>query len=214
VAVAFFAFALVMALAGIVAQLVRASGSKHPLPVADPQPGVPERHLDPEPAPSRPSTPPDPPRYAPSAFARIEIGTDVDGAALAMRQVFPSVNTMFPDNPMYEIPLDHPLFRVATLKWENRKGGRLSRLTLREVDAGASVQAKIEQCLRARFGPGHSDEDNHLKGTHSTRWELGDGQVAVDDANLSVNVAVLFKPRMGEATWQKLVATLDACGRS
>jgi hypothetical protein len=166
--------------------------------------------------------------YPLSAVGAIDIDADVDGAAAMMRSAFPGATSRVISGLTFDVPLDHPWFGEATFDWPNAKGGQLTAV---RIDAPPGMQylpnqADVEQCIGATYGQGKITSDDHLKGTHTMRFKLDQGEIRVDQYSVDLDVHSFLTQHlpkaqwkqlgvapMGKDVWSKVIATLDACGR-
>jgi hypothetical protein len=167
--------------------------------------------------------------YPLTALASLDMTTDVDGAPAMMDKAFPGTPSRIIAGLEYEVPIDHPWFSKASFDWPNEKGGRVGTVRI-GAPPGAQYlpnQADVEKCIAATFGPGKVASEDHLAHTHATEFKLEDGSLRVDQYSVDVEVLSMMAqhlpksewkemhvaPPMEHADWEKVMRTLDACGR-
>ena len=157
--------------------------------------------------------------YPLSALAVLDPTVDVDHSAAAMQAAFPAVRTRESIGLRHTLAIDHPWYGEAELMWPNEKGATLTEIALRpppQTSSKFTSQADIDACVQAAFGaPTRRYEEDHLKGTYDTDWELAvGGEIRVYE-HMIVITLVSHHPawQMPLATRKKAMGALDACGR-
>jgi hypothetical protein len=167
--------------------------------------------------------------YPLSSLEALDLDIDVDGSTAMMRRAFPGVSSDAEEGLRFDVPIDHPWFSEATLVWPNVKGGLLTTVRVGGPPGMPSLpnQADIETCLEGAYGKGSTVDEDHLKGTHMSIYNLPEGDVRVDQYSVDIIVDsfgaqhftrqqrkdMRLAPPMAKSAWIKVIARLDACGQ-
>jgi hypothetical protein len=157
--------------------------------------------------------------YPLSALGAIDPSVDVDHSAAAMQAAFPAVRTRETIGLRHTVAIDHPWYGEAELTWPNEKNATLSEVSLRPPPQASNKftsQADIDACVQAAFGaPTRRYEEDHLKATYDTDWELaGGGEIRVYEHMIVITLVSHHPPKkMPLAAFKKAITTLDACGQ-
>lgn len=174
-------------------------------------------------APARPEAPtPVPAKAAPAAVKRypmrallgINTSVDIDGSRAHLLELFPTIESeRVAGDLSYTVPLSHPWFREAELRWKNERAGKLATVGFRPPlgDSKLNNQKEISECLTRGLGKPEVREIDHLAGEVSYFWGRHFPKAW---ANLYTGYLWLsFEDPRGVApvTFAQVVRTLDGC---
>ncbi|MGK3994172.1 hypothetical protein [Sorangium sp. So ce1024] len=156
--------------------------------------------------------------YPLATLAKIDLATDVDASAAAIKKLFPGAPSEKRVQLTYHVAIDHPWFGMAELSWENARGGKLVTVVIRPPGSGAALahQDRISACIGDGFGlkPRISEADYLAKKRYYSYDLKGGGAVWVYDTMVMIRLSKFGNtPPMTQASWERLLPILDACGR-
>lgn len=157
--------------------------------------------------------------YTLAALGAVDPGVDVDHSTATMQTAFAEVQVREMAGLDFTVAVNHPWFGEAELDWPNEKDGTLQEMNIRPPPQSSSAfpnQDAIEACVQSIVGgKGERMGEDHLKGTHDTEWKpAGGGALRVYPHMIAIWIKNAFAPKkMDRATYQKILAGLDACGR-
>ncbi len=151
-------------------------------------------------------------------LAKVDPAIDIDRSHDALAKIFPGVTSKPFIDLDHTVAVDHPWYGEAELSWKNRAGSHLATVLLRPPGGTGKLgnQREVEACIERSLGkPTRRSEADHLHGTWDTTWQpAGGGEVRVYPHMVSVQLSDSpFCKDMPRATWTRVVAMLDACGR-
>ncbi|WP_437785745.1 hypothetical protein [Sorangium sp. So ce1097] len=156
--------------------------------------------------------------YPLATLAKIDLATDVDASAAAIKKLFPGTPPEKRIQLTYHVAIDHPWFGTSELGWENAPGGKLLTVYIRPPGSGATLahQDRISACVGEGFGltPRITEADYLAKKRYYGYDLKGGGAVWVYDTMIMIRLSKFGStPPMTQASWERLLALLDACGR-
>jgi hypothetical protein len=157
--------------------------------------------------------------YSLAELSALDLRFDVDKARGYVPTLFPGAAQEVMSGLTFEVPLNHAWFGAASLSWPNERGGTLESVRLQPLpeQQTLSAQPAVGRCLDASLGRGEVQEQDHLAGTWSERWQLRDGTtVRLDPYGVTLDLEG-WPPQAGSsarrsATFRKVLAALDGCG--
>jgi len=153
--------------------------------------------------------------YPLATLGSVDVTTNIVRAHDMIEHLYPGA-TSYGDSDLQEtIALDHPWFGQAQLSWHNEHGGRLETVTLGPPPGKEKhpSHGDIDACLQGVLGPPKERSEPERNGNYVTWWILaGGGQISVRPESINIFLGE-EKPFMSNATWQKVISTLDACGK-
>lgn len=207
-------------LAAVVA-FVAWRGTSRPsaVPQAPAARAVPTRAVTPLAASSSPAKPEvrAPVRYPMRALLAINTTTDIDASREHLLGLFPTITSeRVAGDLSYKVPLSHPWFGEAELRWKNERAGKLATVGFRPPpgDAKLTNQKQISECLTGGLGKPQVREIDHLAGELSYFWGRAFPRAW---ANLYTGYLWMsFEDPRGVApvTFAQVVRTLDGCAPS
>ncbi len=151
--------------------------------------------------------------YSLGELGAMDLGQDVDSAAVYMASTFPGSHAEAFISLDVEVPLSHPWFGAAELSWENEPNGPLETTRLSPIPGAQTFpdQAAIRRCLDAAMGPGEHRVDDHLAGTWSMSWERP-GETWAHLSRYALNIHH-GQDRRTPPAWRRFIASLEACAQ-
>lgn len=107
------------------------------------------------------------------ALLGINTTVDIDGSRAHLLGLFPTISSeRVAGDLSYTVPLSHPWFREAELRWKNERAGKLATIGFRPPlgDTKLKNQKEISECLTRGLGKPEVREIDHLAGELSYFW--------------------------------------------
>jgi len=158
--------------------------------------------------------------YPFGALASLDTGADVDRSEAAVKALFRGAVKGLHIDLTYKVALDHPWFGHAELSWPNKKASQLEEVELRPPPGDQKFQNQPDMvtCTTAALGkPDRESEGDHLRGGGKDyTWRPKDGgEVRIYEHMVMIRVrGNPFAPPMPKDRFQKIVQSLDECGRA
>jgi hypothetical protein len=150
--------------------------------------------------------------YSFSSLASIDVEANIDRVRNMIEGPYPGA---IPYGSLHEtIALDHPWFSEVTFIWNDSKG-RLEYVKFAPPPEKepAPKHADVEACLQTILGPPESRSvPDRTTGDYRTSWFVPGAGIYVEPQIFTMALT-REKPFYGNASWRKLIATLDACGK-
>jgi hypothetical protein len=156
--------------------------------------------------------------YTLAEIAKLDVTVTVDQALAEVRSKFPGSTVDESYSLSFEIPVDHPWFRVLEIEWENEAGGQVDDCDLWPPARTNQFpdQRAIKTCLEKTYGKAEVSEVDHLKKKYNYSWHPKSmDSMTVHDHMLSVYLVESSWQRENKPSqkaWTKLMRALDGCG--
>lgn len=157
--------------------------------------------------------------YPVRSITKLDPAVDIDTSDAAIHLVFPGATRRLLIDLDYTVAIDHPWYGEAELSFKNKKGSKLAEISLRPPpgsDNKFADQKAVDDCVLAAFGkPQKSFDGPHLGGSRDTIWNpAGGGEIRVYEHMLTITLRDSpFSSPMSRPTFEKVIDTLDRCGR-
>ena len=156
--------------------------------------------------------------YSLAQVGELDVTVTVDRAEAHVMSLFPGATVDKDWGLEFEIPVDHPWFRVLEIEWENEAGGLIDDCDLWPPANTSQFadQKAIVTCLEKTYGKAEATEVDHLKKKYNYGFDpRGMGSLTVYDHLLAIYLVESSwndeSPPTNKA-WRKLMMALDACG--
>jgi hypothetical protein len=147
--------------------------------------------------------------YAVAAVARSNV------FALPLEQGLPFVTAHYPTatgrgSSVLTIPLDHPLIRSVTLRWDNKPGGMITTVELQTTDAYAGARDLFATCLQPRLGAPNVEVSDYAAGKKNQSFKVSGVTLKLDPKTISVRM----QGAADAAVWSMVFDAFDGCRES
>ena len=150
--------------------------------------------------------------------AELDVSVTVDRALAEVQSKFPGATVDDSYGLDFEIPIDHPWFRVLEIEWENEAGGMVDDCDLWPPARTNQFPDRnaLKVCLEKVYGTAEASEVDHLKKLFNYGWQPKSmNSMTLHDHLLSVYLVESHwqrESKPSQKAWTKLLRTLDGCG--
>jgi hypothetical protein len=110
----------------------------------------------------------------------------------------------------FTIPLDHPLIRSVTLRWDNRPGGMVTGVDLQQTDGYGAVRDTFAACVAPRLGAPTVEVTDYAAGVKNQGFKVGGTTLTLNPTSISVRM----KGAADASEWSTIFDAFDGCRES